>query len=222
MEVYPLQKQPRAEALNPSVTTRGGAASGFSEAMGGGPCRTGVLTRRGRHRRALSVGNSPVTLRRPAVGTALVTVGPCGVHGSFDLQFPRVSGVNTNSFLRSVIVTLEYSSCGNDLKFNFIFNFKIDVLAKCPEARHVCGVCRTFEASLVRRDRLARKGPGPRPRPRGWRERRERPRSPTPHSPGLPGSCQSAQTHFLVLNCITGSSWGPGTRVLRQQGDNGR
>lgn len=41
------------------------------------------------------------------------------------------------------MVTLEYDSSGNDLKFNFAFNLKTDILAKRLEVRHVLGsACR--------------------------------------------------------------------------------
>lgn len=62
-------------------------------------------------------------------------------------------------------VTSECSHGGNNLKFSFICNLRTDVLAKCPEARHICGVYRTFEVSLVHRGRRPREGPGPSPSP---------------------------------------------------------
>lgn len=41
------------------------------------------------------------------------------------------------------MATLEYDSSGNDLKFNFAFNLKPDILAKRLEVRHVLGsACR--------------------------------------------------------------------------------
>lgn len=91
------------------------------------------------------------------------------------------------------MVTLEYDSSGNDLKFNFAFNLKTDILAKRLEVRHVLGsVCRGCGALGARE---ARRSPSREAVPRGWRERQAR-------TPPVCASFLSVVTYWLVASTV--------------------